>query len=612
MFPPGFGLGIDYGTSNTVALMRWPDGRVKPLLFEGSPVLPSAVFAPAEGALVVGRDALHHARFAPARLEPNPKRRIDDETVLLGDREVPLVDLVAATLRHIADEAVRVTGGAFPQVALAHPAGWGPVRRGVLVDAARTAGLGEVRLVPEPIAAAQYYIKVFDPNLPIGRPVVVYDLGGGTFDGSVVARRAAGIDVLVVDGITDVGGLDIDAMLVDWLAKTVGAQHPDDWARLASPTTTADQQLRRTLWEDVRAAKEMLSRVPAVLIQLPQTDIDARLTRDEFEAAVEPLLARTVRTTTALIRHAQLNPAEVAGILLVGGSSRIPLVATLLHRATGIAPAVAEQPELIVAEGALQSIERPAATVPAASPVMPTPISAAPVATPGYPTGPISPAPVSSSYPIWSSPTSSGFPAAPTAYAPPPSPPLPPLPSLPPSSSSWKPARLFAGALATAGIAAVSIEAPAIYLPPSATTINQGPALIAVLLVVLLFAIEAAAARKVPAGTIGALLLAIGGGLLSLSFAPNGGGLVYFLAAGLIYALEVQIIRRAPGPTVVKAVLGVALCVAAQAGFGRFVALDPSHDVVANAAAVAVFTSIVVGSVAIGAIASGRWRSTST
>src|SRR5690242_20178889 len=102
MLPPGFGLGIDYGTSNTVALMRWPDGRVKPLLFEGSPVLPSAVFATDfatdGGGLVVGQDALHHARFAPARLEPNPKRRIDDETVFLGDREVPLADLVAATL----------------------------------------------------------------------------------------------------------------------------------------------------------------------------------------------------------------------------------------------------------------------------------------------------------------------------------------------------------------------------------------------------------------------------------------------------------------------------------------------------------------------------------
>jgi actin-like ATPase involved in cell morphogenesis len=581
MLPPGFGLGIDYGTSNTVALLRWPDGRVKPLLFEGSPVLPSAVFAPAEGALVVGQDALHHARFAPARLEPNPKRRIDDETVFLGDRAVPLVDLVAATLRHVAREAARVAGGAVPQVALAHPAGWGPVRRGVLVDAASAAGLGEVRLVPEPTAAAQYYIKVFDQNLPAGRPIVVYDLGGGTFDGSVVARRGAGIDVLVVDGVTDVGGLDIDAVVVDWLAKTVGAQHPEAWARLATPATTADQHNRRTLWEDVRAAKEMLSRVPAVLVQLPQTDLDARLTRDEFEAAVEPLLARTVRVTTALIRHAQLNPADLAGILLVGGSSRIPLVATLLHRATGIPPAVAEQPELIVAEGALQSLEPAPAFVP------PTPVTPR-----GYPAAPISPASVSSSYPVWS--------------ASPVSPAAPPMRAAPRPARNPAP-RLFAGALATAGIAAVSIEAPALYLPPSATTINQAAVLVCVLIVVVFFAIEAALARKVPAGAVAAALLAVGGGLLSLSFAPNGAGILYFLAAGLIYALEIQLVRRVPGPTVVKVALGAALCIAAQAGFGRFVALDPSHDVTANAAAVAIFTSMVVGAVAIGTLVSGRW-----
>src|SRR5689334_14759996 len=88
-----FALGVDYGTSNTVAVLRWPDGRTQPLLFEGSPLLPSAVFAAADGHLIVGHDALHHARFEPARLEPNPKRLIDDEVVLLGGREVRTVDL---------------------------------------------------------------------------------------------------------------------------------------------------------------------------------------------------------------------------------------------------------------------------------------------------------------------------------------------------------------------------------------------------------------------------------------------------------------------------------------------------------------------------------------
>jgi hypothetical protein len=168
MSPAGFTLGIDFGTSNTVAMLRWPDGRIKPLLFDGSPLLPSAVFAAADGRLIVGRDALHHARFAPASLEPNPKRRIDEDWVLLGEREVEVTDLVTAVLRYVYQEAVRVTGGTVPAVALAHPAGWGPVRRLVLADAARAAGLGEPTFIPEPAAAAHYFTAVLGHRIPPG------------------------------------------------------------------------------------------------------------------------------------------------------------------------------------------------------------------------------------------------------------------------------------------------------------------------------------------------------------------------------------------------------------------------------------------------------------
>src|SRR5439155_9931485 len=98
----GFRLGIDFGTSNTVAVLRWPDGRVKPLLFDGSPLLPSAVYADADGAILTGRDALHSARLQPHRFEPYPKRHLEDATVWLGDRAIPAVDLVATVLRRVA------------------------------------------------------------------------------------------------------------------------------------------------------------------------------------------------------------------------------------------------------------------------------------------------------------------------------------------------------------------------------------------------------------------------------------------------------------------------------------------------------------------------------
>src|SRR4051812_34822442 len=101
----GFRLGIDFGTSHTVAVLRWPDGRVKPLLFDGTPLLPSAVYVEPAGRFVVGRDAAHSGRMDPARFEPNPKRCVDDGSVLLGDRDVPIADLVGAVLALVATEA---------------------------------------------------------------------------------------------------------------------------------------------------------------------------------------------------------------------------------------------------------------------------------------------------------------------------------------------------------------------------------------------------------------------------------------------------------------------------------------------------------------------------
>lgn len=100
--PKRYALGVDFGTSNTVAVARWPDGRARPILVDGSPLLPSAVFADTEGNLLVGRDAVHSARLDPARFEPNPKRRVDDGLVLLGEREFEVIELISAVLARVA------------------------------------------------------------------------------------------------------------------------------------------------------------------------------------------------------------------------------------------------------------------------------------------------------------------------------------------------------------------------------------------------------------------------------------------------------------------------------------------------------------------------------
>jgi molecular chaperone DnaK len=356
MSVPDFALGIDLGTSNTAAVLRWPEGRVKPVLFDGNPLLPSAVYAESGRSLLTGRDAVHSARVDPARYEPNPKRRIDDGTVLLGESEVPVVDLFAAVLSRVVEEARRITGGAVPASAtLTCPANWAAPRRAVLTGAAARAGLSAVRLVEEPVAAAAYFASVLGRDIPTGSVVVVHDLGAGTFDASVVARTTdGGFEVLAVDGRGDIGGLDIDAAVVAHLGRLFASRDPDNWARLTSPSTVEDRRHRRLLWDDVRAAKERLSRAQSADLVLPLLNIDVHLTREELERLAQPVLEQTVTVTQGAIQWAgKRGPRPSAGVFLVGGASRIPLLATLLHRATGLPPVAIEQPELVVAEGSL-------------------------------------------------------------------------------------------------------------------------------------------------------------------------------------------------------------------------------------------------------------------
>ncbi|GIJ43492.1 hypothetical protein Val02_03780 [Virgisporangium aliadipatigenens] len=350
----GYLLGIDYGTSNTVAVLARPDGPARPLLFDGSPLLPSAVYLDTDGGLLVGRAAVHSARRDPARYEPNPKRGIDEGTVLLGTDEVPVTALIAAVVRTVAAEAHRTVGGApLDEVVLTCPAGWGNTRRQVLRDAAAAAGFGAVRLVEEPIAAAAHFLHQPDVAVAPGQAVVVYDLGAGTFDVSVVRREPEGFTVLVSDGLPDVGGLDVDAALVDYFGAVLGVRQPEVWARLEEPRTPAERRDRRQLWDDVRTAKELLSRTGSTVVFLSGLDEEATLGREQVEQLAGRLLRRTVDVTRATLRRAGTTAADVAGVFLVGGASRMPAVATLLHRSLGIAPYALEQPELVVAEGSL-------------------------------------------------------------------------------------------------------------------------------------------------------------------------------------------------------------------------------------------------------------------
>src|ERR1044072_4825633 len=188
-------LSVDLGTSNTVAVLSAHGRPPRVVDVDGASTMPSAGFASEDGGVVVGGDGERRARLDPARFEPNPKRRIDEGTLLLGDSVVPVTDALAAVLRRVVEETSRQLGGGRPnEVRLTHPAQWGPVRRNVLLSAARQAGMGSnLVLVPDPGAAAAHFASFPRHNLAPRQALAVYDLGAGTFDGAAGGADQFGV-----------------------------------------------------------------------------------------------------------------------------------------------------------------------------------------------------------------------------------------------------------------------------------------------------------------------------------------------------------------------------------------------------------------------------------
>ncbi len=347
-------LSVDLGTSNTVAVLSAHGRPPRVIEVDGSATMPSALFAADDGTLVVGRDAERRARLDPARFEPNPKRRVDEGTLLLGDVVVPVTEALGAVLRRVADETSRQLGGAKPdEVRLTHPAQWGPVRRNVLLAAARLAGMGtSLVLVPEPVAAAAHFASFPGQQLGPGQALAVYDLGAGTFDVAIVAATQNGYTVLAEAGLPDLGGLDVDQALLEHVGRQVSIRDPARWQSILRPESTGDRRAQRALREDVKAAKEALSRHPQTEVPLPEPFEDVLVTRVELEALIRPSLLRSVELLASTIRSTGMTPDRLVGIYLVGGSSRIPLIATLIAEQLRVVPSSLDQPETAVALGA--------------------------------------------------------------------------------------------------------------------------------------------------------------------------------------------------------------------------------------------------------------------
>ncbi|WP_157601580.1 Hsp70 family protein, partial [Saccharomonospora halophila] len=369
-------VAVDFGTSSTCVAASVHGREPQIVVIDGQPLLSSAVYAAPDGTLFVGQEAERQAAVDPSRFEPHPKRRIDEGDLLLGDAVVSVVDAVHAVLSRAVTEARRLAAGAeVSLLVLTHPADWGAVRTRSL----RQAGVRlahEVALVPEPVAAAVYHATTFAPGEAVwdhsaergggpGDTIAVLDLGGGTIDASVVrnlpgsARDHTGFEVLATRGDPRFGGADIDQVLLDHVGSLVPEGARDAWDELVEGRSLAVRRRRRVLRHDVRGAKETLSRHAYTDVPLPSPFADAHVTRDDLERLIADPLERAVELTRSTAEAAGLRPRQLTALFLVGGSSRIPLVARLIHEHTGVLPTTLDQPETVVARGALRAVEVP-------------------------------------------------------------------------------------------------------------------------------------------------------------------------------------------------------------------------------------------------------------
>lgn len=348
--PRDYCLGVDLGTT-FVAAAICEEMRPEMVTLGGrSVVIPSAVYLDHSGRLLCGEAAVHRSVSEPTRAARGFfKRRLGDPTPLrMGGQTRSVTELLAALLIEVLRVVTEMEGAPPREVVLTHPANWGPLRRRIFAEVAALAGLGGVPTTTEPEAAAAHYAT--SRNLPDGRLVAVYDLGGGTFDATVLRARGGGVEIVgVPEGIERLGGIDFDNALfthLDFLCDGALSSLDANDARAAMSLARLEQ--------DIVLAKEHLSvdaraRVP---VFLPERTFDVVLTRAVFEDLIRAHVESTVVALQRTLGSAGVTPEELDAILLVGGSSRIPLVAQMLTEALGRPVAVDTHPKYAVALGA--------------------------------------------------------------------------------------------------------------------------------------------------------------------------------------------------------------------------------------------------------------------
>ena len=342
-------VGIDLGTTNSeVAVVR--DGSVEVIPVAGDVrILPSVVGIADDGTLLVGEAAKNQYVLHPERTVRSIKRRMGEATrVAMGDKHYAPQEISAMILRRLKSLAEAHLGHGVSAAVITVPAFFSDAQRQATREAGQIAGLDVVRIINEPTAAALAY----ESRHKGARRALVYDLGGGTFDVSVVNLESDVVEVLASHGNNQLGGDDFDRKIVDLaldhLKQTHGVdagQFPAVMARLQRAAEAAKIALSDRPYATL--AEEYLFEREGVPVHL-----SLEVSRHDYEAMIEPYIDETLDAVHVALSGARLTVSDIDEILLVGGATRTPLVGRRLEQELGLQPRGEVDPELCVAMGA--------------------------------------------------------------------------------------------------------------------------------------------------------------------------------------------------------------------------------------------------------------------
>jgi molecular chaperone DnaK len=343
-------LGIDLGTTNSAfAVMEGGDPEII-VNSEGDRTTPSIVSFTEDGERLVGKPAKNQAIQNPERTIESIKRHMgkEDYTVEIDGEEYTPEQVSAMTLQKIKHDAEEYLGDEIEKAVITVPAYFSDRQRQATKDAGEIAGFEVERIVNEPTAASMAYGLDDESD----QTVLVYDLGGGTFDVSILDLGGGVYEVVATNGDNDLGGDDWDEAIIDWLADEFENQHSVDLRE--------DRQALQRLKDAAEEAKIELSSRKETEINLPfitATDdgpihLEESLTRAKFESLTSDLIDRTVEPTEQALEDAGYSKDDIDEVLMVGGSTRMPQVQEKVEEMTGKEPKKNVNPDEAVALGA--------------------------------------------------------------------------------------------------------------------------------------------------------------------------------------------------------------------------------------------------------------------